>query len=60
MFNFSKINLFCKFINKETNDVYQTLHFLTGFMGDPTGHPQSSPKLGMLENGPLILNLAGE
>ena len=39
---------------------HHTLHFLTGFMGDPSGHPQSSENSGMLDIGPFTLKLDGE
>ena len=39
---------------------YHTLHFFTGFIGVPTGHPQSWPNSGILAKGPLIRNIAGE
>ena len=39
---------------------HHTLHFLTGFMGDPSGHPQSSENSGMLDIGPFTLKLEGE
>ena len=39
---------------------YQTLHLLTGFIGDPAGQPQSVANSGRLERGILTLGAEGE
>ena len=39
---------------------HQTLHFLNGLIGEPTGYFQSEANSGMLDSGPFARNLAGE
>ena len=39
---------------------YHTLHFFSGFMGDPTGQLKSLAKSSLFDMGPRILYLPGE
>ena len=49
-----------KFLGNLYFSDHQTVHFLTGFIGEPSGQFQSSENSGMLEKGPLTLKGAGE
>lgn len=35
--------------------IYHTEHFFTGFMGEPSGHPNSAANSGVFANGPITL-----
>jgi hypothetical protein len=48
------------FWSAETKSVYQTSHFLVGFMGEFAGQLKSLANSGMLEKGPRTLNMSGE
>ena len=41
------------------NPDHQTLHFFSGFMGEPSGQLQSAANSGMLDSGPLVRKLDG-
>lgn len=41
--------------NVDGSIIYQTEHFLTGFIGEPTGHPNSEANSGVFARGPITL-----
>jgi len=44
----------------KSRNLYQTTHFLSGFIGLPSGQLKSLAKFSLLDIGPLILNSGGE